>query len=61
MMTRKDFVAAAKRLAQIEHGRLEAVQAFIEIAKQSNPRFDAQRFITAVQVERTRFLRGGDR
>ena len=52
-MTRKHFKEIAKTIAQIEDAteRKRQAEAMATICKQTNPRFDNARFLTACGVE----------
>ena len=48
-MTRKDYVAIAKALSDVEFdNKLVVVNALCRVFKKDNPRFNADRFIEAV-------------
>ena len=52
MTTRKDFIAAAKTISEIENisDRSRTAEQFAKVFKQQNPRFDYYRFYTACKV-----------
>ena len=49
-MTKKHFIAIAKELSAIadDAAKRTATEAFVRIARQTNPRFDVTRFYDAV-------------
>jgi hypothetical protein len=51
-MTRKHFVAMAKEIAQMPDRKSAriAAEAFAQVARSVNPRFDSGRFLTACGV-----------
>lgn len=48
-MTRKDYIAMARELKDIEDegARIKAAHAFWKVAKADNPRFDPHKFFAA--------------
>lgn len=53
MLTRKDFVLLARAVATIEDkgARFLVARLIVDMCKQSNPRFDADRFYIACGID----------
>lgn len=65
MLTRRDFIAVATSLGQIEDAtrRREEVERWIGVFRASNPRFDSSRFVAyvdSVVSKRTRTRRAAE-
>ena len=52
-MSKKHFIALAKRIAEIENetARRQAAEAVADVAGEVNPRFNYSRFMTACGVK----------
>jgi len=60
MMSRKDFIQIAERLARIENddARKTATEIQISVLRNTNPRFDEQRFRSYVETHARKFKLG---